>query len=87
MAGLGFESVRFAGADVVLDGGFGGGCPASHAYFLNTDFIHFRPHKDRNMVPVGGDRFASNQDAIVKLIFFAGNATISNSRLQAVHKE
>lgn len=87
MAALGFESLRYAGADVVLDGGYGGGCPSATMYFLNTDYIHFRPHTDRNFVPIGGERFATNQDAIVKLIGFAGNMTVSNSRLQGVYKE
>jgi hypothetical protein len=79
--------LRYSGADVVLDGGYGGGCPASHMYFLNTNYIHFRPHRDRNFVPIGGDRFATNQDAIVKLIGFAGNMTLSNAFLQGVYKE
>ena len=88
MAGAGFMSVKYyaAGkaADVVLDGGVGGGCPASTMYFLNTDYIHFRPHADRNFVPLGSDRFATNQDAMVKLIGFAGNMTASNCSLQGV---
>lgn len=87
MAALGFESLRYAGADVVLDGGYGGGCPSNHMYFLNTDYIHFRPHRDRNCVPMGGERFATNQDAIVKLIGFAGNMTMSCAFLQGVYKE
>src|SRR5512146_8628 len=69
----GFSSLKFMSADVVFDGGYGGAAPASHMYFLNTDYIHFRPHKDRNMVPLDPDRFSVNQDAMVKLIAFAGN--------------
>lgn len=88
MAASGFTSLAYYGAggaaDVVLDGGVGGGCPASTAYFLNTDYIYFRPHTDRNFVPIGDDRFAVNQDAMVKLIGFAGNMTVSNRRLQGV---
>lgn len=88
MAGAGFTSLKYFGAgkeaDVVLDGGLGGGCPASTMYFLNTDYIHFRPHADRNFVPIGGERFATNQDAMVKLIGFAGNMTLSNASLQGV---
>jgi len=88
MAGAGFMSLKYFAAgkatDVVLDGGVGGGCPASTMYFLNTDYIHFRPHADRNFVPLGGERFATNQDAMVKLIGFAGNMTVSNASLQGV---
>ena len=85
-ASAGFVSLKFWGnnADVIFDGGIGGAAPASHGYFLNTNFIHFRPHTDRNMVPLDPDRFAVNQDAMVKLIAFAGNMTLSNASLQGV---
>lgn len=88
MAAAGFSSLAYFGAgkkaDVVLDGGVGGNCPASTMYFLNTDYIHFRPHTKRNFAPIGGERMATNQDAMVKLIGFAGNMTLSNASLQGV---
>jgi hypothetical protein len=40
MADAGFQNLKYMGADVVLDGGRGGNCPASHMYFLNTDYIY-----------------------------------------------
>lgn len=84
MAQAGFQTLKYMGADVVLDGGYGGGSPTSRMYFLNTNYIYFRPHTDRNFVPIGDDRFAVNQDAMVKLIGFAGNMTCSNRFLQGV---
>ncbi|PXW28253.1 phage major capsid protein [Paraburkholderia caballeronis] len=84
MAQAGFDSLKYMQADVVLDGGFGGGAPTNTMQFLNTDYIYFRPHTDRNFAPIGDDRFAVNQDAMVKLVGFAGNMTVSNRRLQAV---
>lgn len=84
MAKAGFDSLKYMQADVVLDGGVGGGAPASSMYFINTDYLYFRPHADRNFAPLGDDRFSVNQDAMVKLIGFAGNMTASNRRLQAV---
>lgn len=88
MAASGFTSLMYYGAgkaaDVVLDGGVGGGAPTNTMYFLNTDYLFFRPHVDRFFTPLGDDRFATNQDAMVKLIGFAGNMTVSNRRLQAV---
>ena len=97
-AGAGFASLKFYGGgqqtDVVLDGGVysGGdsinaswaGVAASRMYFLNTDYIFFRPHADRNFVPIGGERQAVNQDAIVKLIGWAGNLTCSGAQFQGV---
>jgi hypothetical protein len=62
-----------------------GGIPSAvNFYALNTDYIYWRPHKDRNMVPLDPDRFSVNQDAMVKLIGVAGNMTVSNSFLQGV---
>lgn len=87
MAEAGFQSLKYMGADVVLDGGVGASCPSNHMYFLNTNYIFFRPHKDRFFVPLSPDRFAVNQDALVKLIVFAGNMTLSNGSLQAVLKD
>ncbi len=87
MAQAGFQTIKFMGADVVFDGGQGGYCPANHMYFLNTNYIHLRPHRDRNMVQIGGERASVNQDAIVKLLAWAGNMTLSNAALQAVLKD
>lgn len=81
-ASSGYQSLKYMNADVVYDGGYFGAAPASHMYMLNTDYIHYRPHRDRNMVPLGGDRFSVNQDALVKLIGWAGNMTVSNRALQ-----
>jgi hypothetical protein len=81
-ASAGFNSLKYMNSDVVLDGGFGGGAPTNTMYMLNTDYIFFRPHAKRNMVPIGDDRYAVNQDAMVKLIGFAGNMTTSNRFLQ-----
>ena len=87
-AGSGFASLKFYGggtsADVVLGGGIGSHATANHMWMLNTKYIFFRPHKDRNFVPIGGERQAVNQDAIVKLIGWAGNMTTSGSQFQGV---
>jgi hypothetical protein len=82
-ATAGYPSLKFMGADVVFDGGKGGNCPTNHMYFLNTQYLHFRPHRDRNMVPLD-KRNSLNQDASVEFIVFAGNMTLSNAFLQGV---
>ncbi len=96
-ASAGFATLKYYGGgrdvDVVLDGGFQGfagdpggvgGAPVNTMYFCNSMYIHYRPHRDRNMVPLDPDRFSVNQDAMVKLIGWAGNMTLSNARLQGV---
>ena len=84
LAEAGFTNLKFKGADVIFDGGQGGYCPADHMYFLNTDYLYLRPHKDRNMKVIGGDRLAINQDAMYRIIGWAGNMTMSNAALQGV---
>lgn len=91
MGGSGFASLKFYGggmaSDVVLGGGISSGftsATSAHMWALNTNYIFFRPHKDRNFVPIGGERQAVNQDAIVKLIGWAGNLTCSGSEFQGV---
>jgi hypothetical protein len=96
-AGAGFATLKFYGggtsADVVMGGGVNsavdtaghtGGATAAHMWALNTNYIHFRPHKDRNFSPIGGERQAVNQDAIVKLYGWAGNLTSSGPQFSGV---
>lgn len=87
-AGIGFTSLKFFGAgkdiDVILDGGKNGQIPANTMYFLNTDYIKYRPSSRRNFKVIGGDRSNINQDAIVRLMAWAGNMTSGNLSQQAV---
>ena len=80
---LGFPSIKFMDADVVLDGGINGNATIGTAYFLNCDYIHYRPHSARNMVPLSPNRrYATNQDAEVQILAWAGNLTSSGSQFQ-----
>lgn len=82
-AGLGFPSVDYMGSPVVLDGGIGGFATATDMYFLNTKYLKFRPHRERNMVPLSpGKRHAVNQDAEVVIIGWMGNLTCSGAQFQ-----
>lgn len=80
----GFTSLQYVGADVVFDGGFGGGAPANQMYFLNSKYLMFRPHRDRNFDPIGEERMNPNQDATIRLWGWAGNMTMNNAFLQGV---
>lgn len=84
MGQAGFQNVMFNTAPVVYEDNTG--MPAQRAYFLNTDYIHFRYAAKRLFKPL--ERVQSiNQDAIAQLITFAGNMTTSNASLQGVFKE
>lgn len=87
-ADAGFVTLKFMDADVCLDGGIyngnlGSGAPAGTAFFLNSDYLHYRPHSARNMVPLSPNRrYATNQDAEVQILAWAGNMTCSGRQFQ-----
>ncbi len=96
-AASGFANLAFNGggmrAKVVMGSGVNyavntagtvGGATAAHMWALNTNYLFWRPHRDRNFVPIGGERQSVNQDAIAKLIGVAGNLACSNASLQGV---
>lgn len=61
-----------AGAGVV------GGAPASNMFFLNTDYLYLKPHADCNLDVLEPTRHSVNQDAMVRIIGWAGNLCVSN---------
>ena len=75
----GFDSYRYKGGDVFFDEN----CSNTRMYGLNTDYVHFRPHVDRNFITMKS-RQAVNQDATIVPMFFAGNMTVSNRSLQGL---
>lgn len=80
---LGFPTVKFMTADVLLDGGIGGFATTKTMYFLNTEYLFWRPHSERNMVPLNPNRrYAVNQDAEVAILAWAGNMTSSGPQYQ-----
>jgi hypothetical protein len=74
----GFTSLKYMNADVVLDGGYGGAAGTDTMYFLNTDYLKFKTHRQRQWVQIGEDREPVNQDAIIRIIAWAGNLCASN---------
>jgi hypothetical protein len=80
---LGFATLKYMGADVILDGGIGGFATTKTMYFLNTKYIFLRPHSARDMVPLSPNRrYAINQDAEVQILAWAGNLTSSGPQFQ-----
>lgn len=86
-ANVGFTTLQFMDADVVLDGGIGGNITSKTLYMLNTKYLMWRPHKDRNMTSLGGKRVSVNQDASVQHIAWAGNLTSNGLQFQGVMQE
>lgn len=59
-----------------------GGAPASNMFFLNTEYLYLRPHSDCNLDVLEPTRHSVNQDAMVRIIGWAGNLCMSNGFLQ-----
>lgn len=79
----GFPTLKFMATDVILDGGIGGNATANTIYFLNCKYLHYRPHAQRNMVALSPNRrYATNQDAEVQILAWAGNMTCSGAQFQ-----
>jgi hypothetical protein len=79
-AGVGFTNLVYQGNVPVI---YDDQCPASHMYFLNTDYLFVRPAKGREFKPLG-EKSSVNQDAMVMPVVWAGNMTVSNRARQAV---
>jgi hypothetical protein len=84
VAKAGFVTAKFRTMDVVLDGGVGGAIAANTIFFLNTDYLHFRPMEGMDMYRVGGDREPTNQDSIIRIVGWKGNMTASGCQYMAV---
>lgn len=77
------KNLEYQGIPVIPNGNIGGGAGTNHMWFLNTNYLFFRPHAQRNFVP--SDKITSiNQDATVQYLLWAGNLTCSGQRYQGV---
>lgn len=80
----GFTGLKYKTADVMFDGS-GTGVPASHAYFINSEYFKLVVHKDADM-EVMEDMKPVNQDGSVTPILWMGNLVCSNRHQQGVIK-
>ena len=79
IANAGFDSLRFKGATVVVDSH----CPAGQMYFLNTDYLDFKVHKDRNFA-FEDFRRLEGSDNLQSRLFWMGQLVCTNPRMQGV---
>jgi hypothetical protein len=84
---LGFPSIKFMSTDVVSDNA-ATGIPTKTMYMLNTDYLKFRAHPERNFGAVDPEvRSSFNQDAKVQMVGWMGNLTCSGAQFQGVMQE
>ena len=81
LADMNFHALMFEGIDVIFDPN----CPSDRAYFLNTEYLKMKIHKDYNFktgefVPLT----AVGQSGRAALVEVAGQLTCSNCALQGV---
>lgn len=84
-ASAGFITLKYKSADVFHDN-TESGIPASHSYFINTDFLKFVSYEGRDF-DVTPDIKSFNQDASVNHVLWMGNLTSSNRARQGVLKD
>ena len=79
IANAGFDTLRFKGASVVVDSH----CPDGQMYFLNTNYLDFKVHKDRNFQFEDFRRLEAKEQ-IQSSLFWMGQLTCSNPRMLGV---
>lgn len=80
----GFESLKYCSIDFLNAEEADGNITATYNYFLDTDTLYFVIHKDRNMVPLEGERTIIDQAALIKPITFVGNLITTCRRNQGI---
>ena len=75
----GFQSLRFKGASVVVDSH----CPAGQMYFLNTRYLDFKVHSNRNFA-FEDFKAMESIDAMQARIFWMGQLVCTNPRMQGM---
>ena len=77
----GMTTLKYKGADVLFDGN--SGIPATHGYFINTEYLGLCVHKDADLEIMDEQR-PINQDGVVIPIIWMGNLTCSNRNQQGL---
>ena len=70
-------------ADVIFDGA--SGIPASHGYFINSNYLELVAHKDADLEEMDA-LHPVNQDGSIIPILWMGNLVCSNRKQQGVMK-
>lgn len=83
-ASAGFTTLKYKNADVIYDGN--SGITASHAYFINTNYLKLVVHKDADL-EIMDEMRPVNQDGSVTPILWMGNLVCSNRKMQGVIHE
>lgn len=81
LAGAGFTAYKYKGADVIFDDNANFATNAETAYFLNTDYLMLKQHKEAQWT-ADAEKRPTNQDAVVIPFYWMGNLVCTNRALQ-----
>lgn len=81
-ADMGFPTLMFHQIPI----GYSDQCPANRVYLLNTNYLKLRPHANRNMKVMAGDRIPVDQTAMMRILGWMGNITCNARQFQGVIK-
>ena len=82
-AEAGFRNLKFQGVEIIADGAMNGFCPEYTMFILNSEYLMYRPHTKRNMVPLDV-RLSTNQDMSINLLAWAGGMVMNGAQFQGV---
>lgn len=83
MAKAGFESLKYKSADIVHDENTNFASTAERMFFVNTDYLKLKQHRDAQWTP-DAEKRPTNQAAVVVPIYWMGAMCVSNRSLQGV---
>lgn len=83
LAKSGFETLKYKSADVVFDDNTNFATTAERAYFLNTDYLYIKQHRDAQWT-MDDAKTPVNQDAVVVPLYWMGNMACTNRDLQGI---
>lgn len=83
MAKSGFQTLKYKSADVIFDDNTNFSTTGERAYFLNTDYLHLRQHREAQWT-MDAEKVPVNQDAVVIPMYWMGNLVVTNRSLQGI---
>jgi len=81
MAKAGFTTLKYKSADVIFDSNTNFATTGETAFFINTDFLYLKQHREAKWTP-DEEKRPTNQDAIAIPIYWMGNLVCTNRALQ-----
>lgn len=83
LAKAGFTTLKYKSADVIFDDNTNFGTTAERAYFLNTDYLYIKQHREAQWT-FDEEKRPAQQDAVIIPMYWEGNLICTNRELQGI---